>query len=100
MPYIQQAHEDVVLNLCSIPVRDITLENAKANVRINGKKFEEVKDGDDGTSSPRRGDLHAHTDLYSGRGVEPFDRALDPLRSRDVVSLQSTLAMGHRERRK
>ncbi len=46
-------------------------------MRINGKKFEEVKDGDDGTSSPRRGDLHAHTDLYSDKEVEPFDEALD-----------------------
>ena len=27
--------------------------------------------------SPRRGDLHAHTDLYADREVEPFDEALD-----------------------
>ena len=48
-------------------------------MRINGKKFEEVKDGDDGTSvaEARRGDLHTHTDLYSDREVEPFDEALD-----------------------
>ena len=45
-------------------------------MRINGKKFEELN-GDDGTSSSRRNDLHAHTDLYSDREVEPFDEALD-----------------------
>ena len=46
-------------------------------MRINGKKFEDVKDGDDGTLSSRCGDLHAHTDFYSDREVEPFDEALD-----------------------
>jgi hypothetical protein len=45
-------------------------------VRINGKKFEELN-GDDGTSSSRRGDLHTHTDFYSDREVDPFDEALD-----------------------
>lgn len=38
---------------------DTTFEKAKPNVRINGKKFEEVKDDDD------------------EREVEPFDEALD-----------------------
>jgi len=38
---------------------DTTFEKAKPNVRINGKKFEEVKDGDD------------------DREVEPFDEPLD-----------------------
>ena len=55
---------------------DTTLEKAKPNVRINGKKFEEVN-GDDGTPLSRRDDLHAHTDLCSDREIEPFDEALD-----------------------
>ncbi|KAI9510373.1 hypothetical protein F5148DRAFT_1281984 [Russula earlei] len=38
---------------------DTTFEKAKPNVRINGKKFEELRDEDD------------------DRGVEPFDEALD-----------------------
>ena len=45
-------------------------------MRINGKKFEEVN-GDDGTSSSKRDDLHAHADLHLDREVEPFDEALD-----------------------
>ena len=59
---------------------DTTFEKAKLNVRINGKKFEELKDEDDGALATENLGL-AHRDLSLDlnldREVEPFDEALD-----------------------
>lgn len=58
---------------------ETTLEKAKLNVRINGKKFEDLKDEDDGTLS--QGSWLAPgfspSQLNLDREVEPFDEALD-----------------------
>ncbi|KAI0253908.1 hypothetical protein BJV78DRAFT_1190228 [Lactifluus subvellereus] len=60
---------------------DTTFEKAKLNVRINGKKFEDLKDEDDGTFVAA-GDAGGSVSLIeivgiSDREVEPFDEALD-----------------------
>lgn len=58
---------------------ETTFEKAKLNVRINGKKFEDLKDEDDGTLS--QGSWLAPSFSLSllnlDREVEPFDEALD-----------------------
>lgn len=48
-------------------------------MRINGKKFEDLKDEDDGTFSPGSwlGTRALFSGLLSDREVEPFDEALD-----------------------
>jgi hypothetical protein len=58
---------------------DTTFEKAKPNVRINGKKFEDLKDEDDGASSTgsARGCRSLINDSNSDREIEPFDEALD-----------------------
>jgi hypothetical protein len=58
---------------------ETTFEKAKLNVRINGKKFEDLKDEDDGTLSQRSWLALGLTLslLNLDREVEPFDEALD-----------------------
>ena len=58
---------------------ETTFEKAKLNIRINGKKFEDLKDEDDGTLS--QGSWLALgfslSSLNLDREVEPFDEGLD-----------------------
>lgn len=59
---------------------DTTFEKAKLNVRINGKKFEDLKDQDDGTfvTGDARGSVSwIEVVGVSDREAEPFDEALD-----------------------
>jgi len=58
---------------------ETTFEKAKLNVRINGKKFEDLKDEDDGTLSQRSGLALGFllSLLILDREGEPFDEALD-----------------------
>lgn len=58
LPHVQQVRQSVVPSQ-SVPPHtssqfiETTFEKAKLNVRINGKKFEDLKDEDDGTLSQR-----------------------------------------------
>jgi len=58
---------------------ETTFEKAKLNVRTNGKKFEDLKEEDDGTlSQGSRLALGFSLSLLNlDREVEPFDEALD-----------------------
>jgi hypothetical protein len=84
LPHVQQVPIDRLFKSAPphrilLQFIDTTFDKAKLNVRINGKKFEELKDEDDGTLVRNLGLAHRVLLLVlnSDREVEPFDEALD-----------------------